>query len=64
MAGGLCSRVGCWTCRLRGKKCDELRPDCATCEGLRITCHGYGQRPEWMDGGEKEKAAAETRRQI
>jgi len=64
MAEGLCSRVGCWTCRLRRKKCDELRPECATCEGLRITCHGYGQRPEWLDGGEKEKAAAEIRRQI
>ncbi|KAN0095386.1 Fungal specific transcription factor domain containing protein [Hyaloscypha variabilis] len=65
MAGGSRSRLGCWTCRLRRKKCDERRPECATCEGLGIACHGYGQRPEWMDGGEKEKAAAaETRRQI
>jgi hypothetical protein len=65
MAGGSRSRLGCWTCRLRRKKCDELRPECATCEGLGIACHGYGQRPEFMDGGEKEKAAAaETRRQI
>lgn len=65
MAGGSRSRLGCWTCRLRRKKCDERRPSCASCEGLGIDCHGYGQRPEWMDGCEKEKeAAANTRRAI
>ncbi|KAE8448824.1 hypothetical protein EG329_008826 [Mollisiaceae sp. DMI_Dod_QoI] len=65
MAGGSRSRSGCWTCRLRRKKCDERRPGCETCEKLSISCHGYGSRPPWMDGGEQEKAkSAEVRRDI
>ncbi|CZR52537.1 uncharacterized protein PAC_02414 [Phialocephala subalpina] len=65
MAGGSRSRSGCWTCRLRRKKCDERRPGCETCEKLGISCHGYGSRPEWMDSGEGEKAkSAEVRRDI
>ncbi|TFK50025.1 hypothetical protein OE88DRAFT_1661522 [Heliocybe sulcata] len=42
---------GCWTCRVRRKKCDEQREDdsCATCRRLRITCLGWGpRRPEWL----------------
>ena len=34
MAGGTRSRLGCWTCRLRRKKCDERRPACANCDSL------------------------------
>lgn len=65
MAGSTRSRSGCWTCRLRRKKCDERRPGCETCERLGISCHGYANRPEWMDGGVQEKAkAAEVRRDI
>ncbi|KAJ1330848.1 C6 transcription factor Pro1 [Microdochium nivale] len=50
---------GCWTCRLRRKKCDETRPVCATCSGLEINCQYGESKPAWMDGGrhEKEKAA-------
>ncbi len=58
------STRGCWTCRLRRKKCDEIRPTCATCESLAITCHGYGPKPEWMDGGEQEKEMANSIKQI
>ncbi|KAL3426606.1 C6 transcription factor [Phlyctema vagabunda] len=58
MNGPLRNKQGCWTCRLRKKKCDETHPQCSTCETLHITCYGYGPRPEWMDGGEKEKAIA------
>ncbi|KAH8733612.1 fungal-specific transcription factor domain-containing protein [Ilyonectria robusta] len=50
------SKQGCWTCRLRKKKCDERQPVCAVCESLLITCYGYGPKPEWMDDGEEEKA--------
>ncbi|KAF8852922.1 hypothetical protein BDZ45DRAFT_599305 [Acephala macrosclerotiorum] len=65
MAGGSRSRSGCWTCRLRRKKCDERRPGCETCEKLGIKCEAYGSRPAWMDGGEAEKAkSAEVRRDI
>ncbi|RDW82918.1 hypothetical protein BP5796_04409 [Coleophoma crateriformis] len=65
MGSGTRSRNGCWTCRLRRKKCDERRPFCSICEALGITCAAYGPRPEWMDGGEKEKEAAiNTRHEI
>ncbi|KAJ9326036.1 transcriptional regulator family: Fungal Specific TF [Paecilomyces variotii] len=50
------SAQGCWTCRLRRKKCDEATPVCFSCDSRNIRCHGYGQRPEWMDGGERERA--------
>ncbi|KAL4950358.1 fungal-specific transcription factor domain-containing protein [Aspergillus filifer] len=58
------SKHGCWTCRLRKKKCDEHRPRCQTCESLSITCYGYGEKPEWMDNGPQEKAVAEGIKQI
>lgn len=50
------TKQGCWTCRLRRKKCDELHPNCAICESYTITCYGYGSKPDWMNGGEKERA--------
>lgn len=52
------SLYGCWTCRLRKKKCDETRPACLTCISLDLHCHGFGPKPEWMDRGslQKEKA--------
>lgn len=49
---------GCWTCRLRRKKCDERRPECANCSGLQITCHYGMQKPKWFDGGRKQEAMA------
>jgi hypothetical protein len=46
---------GCWTCRLRHKKCDEAKPSCRAC-GLRgLSCHGYGTKPAWFDGGDQER---------
>jgi hypothetical protein len=47
--------MGCWTCRMRRKKCDEKKPACNTCKLLHIPCYGYGERPYWMDGGTLEK---------
>lgn len=46
---------GCWTCRLRRKKCDEGRPICNGCAALDIDCLYSEDKPEWMDGGEKQK---------
>ncbi|KAG2364613.1 fungal-specific transcription factor domain-containing protein [Suillus spraguei] len=54
----LIGRGGCWTCRLRRKKCDEQREgnSCHTCKRLRIDCLGWGtRRPEWM----RDKKAVE-----
>lgn len=50
---------GCWTCRLRRKKCDERQPVCNTCAALRITCHYGNDKPEWMDGGVRQEEMAE-----
>ncbi|PBK70212.1 hypothetical protein ARMSODRAFT_956285 [Armillaria solidipes] len=50
---------GCWTCRLRRKKCDEQREgdSCRTCVLLTIECLGWGpKRPEWM----RDKQAVEA----
>lgn len=50
---------GCWTCRLRRKKCAGKHPVCDICAALHITCH-YGQdKPEWMDGGARQEEMAE-----
>ncbi|POR35607.1 Transcriptional regulatory protein [Tolypocladium paradoxum] len=40
---------GCWTCRIRHRKCDEALPACRECSDRGIPCHGYGQKPEWAD---------------
>ncbi|KAH8894583.1 hypothetical protein GQ53DRAFT_716304 [Thozetella sp. PMI_491] len=45
----------CWTCRLRRKKCDREQPACRTCSVLKIRCHYSANRPEWMEGGEKQE---------
>ncbi|KAJ7455229.1 fungal-specific transcription factor domain-containing protein [Mycena galericulata] len=53
------SKGGCWTCRLRRKKCDENREgdSCHTCIRLTIACLGWGpKRPEWM----RDKQAVEA----
>uniref|UniRef100_A0A060SYY1 ARAD1C04444p n=1 Tax=Blastobotrys adeninivorans TaxID=409370 RepID=A0A060SYY1_BLAAD len=42
-------RTGCWTCRRRGYKCDEGKPECANCTRLKIKCEGYGIRLKWQN---------------
>jgi C6 transcription factor Pro1 len=64
MSGPLRSKQGCWTCRLRKKKCDESHPICSTCDLLSITCYGYGPKPEWMNNGENERAVANSLKEI
>ncbi|KAK3319771.1 hypothetical protein B0T19DRAFT_271576 [Cercophora scortea] len=56
---GTRSTNGCWTCRLRRKKCDEAQPTCQTCASLFLTCQGYGTRPVWMDRGPLEREEAQ-----
>lgn len=53
------SATGCWTCRVRRKKCDETPGACNSCASLQLRCGGYGARPIWMDGGLREKQKAE-----
>ena len=46
---------GCWTCRVRKKKCDGSPDRCQTCCRLGIVCDGYGAKPSWLDGGDRER---------
>ncbi|GLA40430.1 hypothetical protein AnigIFM63309_008263 [Aspergillus niger] len=55
---------GCWTCRVRRKKCDETRPACTRCISLDLECHGYGPRPYWMDNGTLQNEQASKFRQM
>ncbi|CAG1969195.1 unnamed protein product [Fusarium graminearum] len=42
-------RRGCWTCRIRHRRCDESSPECKECSARNITCHGYDiDPPQWM----------------
>ncbi|KAF9259890.1 hypothetical protein L218DRAFT_873580, partial [Marasmius fiardii PR-910] len=54
--------AGCWTCRLRRKRCDLERLEgnsCRTCKRLGIECLGWGaRRPDWM----RNKAAVDEYR--
>ncbi|KAF7877010.1 uncharacterized protein EAF02_008230 [Botrytis sinoallii] len=52
------SLKGCWTCRVRKRKCDEKVPICSACGSLELECHGYGEQPIWMDRGSRQKAEA------
>ncbi|KAK9385095.1 hypothetical protein V1515DRAFT_296557 [Lipomyces mesembrius] len=59
------SRTGCWTCRLRRKKCSEEKPSCAACLRLKLTCDGYGERPDFMKTAEAmNRKRDEIRRSI
>jgi hypothetical protein len=58
------SKLGCWTCRLRKKKCDEERPLCSVCTSLSISCYGYGPKPGWMNDPEQERAVANSLKEI
>ncbi len=56
---------GCWTCRLRRKKCDATRDTCGVCDDLGIPCYYGATKPDWMDGaGEQEKMAENIRLRI
>ncbi|EPE07088.1 transcriptional regulatory protein pro-1 [Ophiostoma piceae UAMH 11346] len=47
------SRTGCYTCRLRRKKCDEGTPLCTACKHLGLTCE-Y-KRPHWWSNNEARR---------
>ena len=42
----------------RKKTRGEGQPDCGVCMSLELSCHGYGSKPEWMNGGVKESEVA------
>ncbi|KAF9532464.1 hypothetical protein CPB83DRAFT_846832 [Crepidotus variabilis] len=52
--GAVRAKSGCYTCRIRRKKCDERRigdesGPCETCIRLKLECLGFGaKRPDWL----------------
>ncbi len=58
------SQFGCWTCRARKKKCDEAYPICSSCQMRGITCYGYGPKPDWMDGKDKERKVLDDLKRV
>lgn len=49
--------LGCFTCRLRRKKCDENHPACGACINLSVRCE-Y-KRPVWWGNAEQRKLQKE-----
>ncbi|KAK0733915.1 fungal-specific transcription factor domain-containing protein [Lasiosphaeria miniovina] len=47
------SRTGCYTCRLRRKKCDEGSPMCTACKHLGLVCE-Y-KRPMWWSNNDARR---------
>ncbi|KAF5573595.1 fungal Zn binuclear cluster domain-containing protein [Fusarium pseudocircinatum] len=39
--------TGCWTCRARRVKCDEVKPSCKRCTNASRICEGYDVRLIW-----------------
>lgn len=42
--------TGCWTCKIRKKKCDEAGPPCNRCIKSKFECYGYDKKPDWLIG--------------
>ncbi|KAF2197763.1 hypothetical protein GQ43DRAFT_380212 [Delitschia confertaspora ATCC 74209] len=56
------SRTGCFTCRLRRKKCDEGKPSCRACKHLGLKCE-Y-KRPMWWSNNEQRRQQKEIIKNI
>lgn len=52
------SRTGCYTCRLRRKKCDEGTPFCTACKHLGLQCE-Y-KRPQWWSNNDLRRKHKEN----
>lgn len=53
---------GCFTCRLRRKKCDEGKPKCKACRHLGLVCD-Y-KRPLWWSNNEQRRKQKEDIKNI
>ncbi|KAK0718035.1 fungal-specific transcription factor domain-containing protein [Lasiosphaeria miniovina] len=61
MLSGSRSRTGCYTCRMRKKKCDEQQPCCDNCKSRNLQCYGYDvPPPDWMQGKRNWKEVMDT----
>ncbi|KAJ0415429.1 C6 finger domain protein [Aspergillus carlsbadensis] len=41
---------GCWTCKVKHRKCDRAQPSCRTCDERGVVCGGYEVRLRWGVG--------------
>ncbi|KAJ6576784.1 hypothetical protein B0H10DRAFT_933718 [Mycena sp. CBHHK59/15] len=60
--------MGCWTCRVRRKKCDETgigdlrggdQPACQTCSRLKMDC--IWEKPDWSENKQRVKQFREQK---
>ncbi|PNS17857.1 hypothetical protein CAC42_32 [Sphaceloma murrayae] len=56
------SRSGCFTCRLRRKKCDEAKPACKACKHLGLQC-AY-KRPQWWGNSDQRREQKEYIKEV
>lgn len=49
------SKNGCWICRIKHLKCDEVRPACASCIKFGIQCDYSPEKPEYVVNKELKK---------
>ncbi|KAK0213948.1 fungal-specific transcription factor domain-containing protein [Armillaria fumosa] len=63
---GTRAKSGCYTCRIRRKKCDEARDHnghCNTCVRLKIQCLGFGdKRPKWLTKNQCDEILTKIKR--
>ena len=50
------SKSGCWTCRLRKKKCTEEKEECLNCKRMKVPCDYNSTKPEYMQTTESKKS--------
>ena len=49
------SKNGCWTCRLRKKKCTEEKEECANCLRMQVPCDYSADKPAYMATAESKR---------
>lgn len=49
------SKNGCWTCRLRKKKCSEEKDECANCLRMQVPCDYSADKPGYMASAESKR---------
>lgn len=61
------SKKGCWICRIKHLKCDEVRPSCGACIRFGLTCDYNPDKPDYVTDKElRQKKLSEisvTRKQ-
>lgn len=49
------SKNGCWTCRLRKKKCSEEKDECVNCLRMQVPCDYNADKPAYMATAELKR---------